>query len=446
MRDNKITFINPQDFCKFIPHTPYPPLGVGYLSSVLKELGYEVNLIDGPMLTPTEYEKALYNHQTKITGITATIKQMPEAMRIARLIKNRNTDTITIMGGPGPSSSNPQDVLNSQMIDFMVYGEAEETLPQLLEVLRTGAKLASVPCIAYLENNKLIKTPVTHPPMDIDRFLLPDRDIFPQEKYLEQWKQYTGTTSLAIMSSRGCPFSCIFCDKTISGRHIRYRSANSIVNEMQIVIEKYPQLDDIFFYDDLFVCDHERVSAICNEIIKRGIKASWSAQARVDRVNDRVLKIMKEAGCNELYFGAESGSNRILRYLRKGFNRQQIIDAFNLCHINGIKPGVYIIIGVPGETQEDINETKSLIREIRPYLINFSYLTPFPNTLLFKNTSHLLRPNIDYAQWDEMTTTPYKSECFEVDPKDSHDQIYTVFNDLVAQGMEYNKLQFACEQ
>lgn len=445
MKEKEITFVNPRDFCKFIPNTPYPPLGVGYLASVSREKDYQPSLIDGQILPPNEYERQLVENESEVLGITATIKQMQEAKRVASVVKSRNPETVVIIGGAGPNSLPPESILKSRVVDIIVRGEAEETLPKLLEALRSHSSLEKVPNIVYFENGVLVETKTVASPADLDKIPFPARDIFPQAAYLAHWLENTGMTSLAIMSSRGCPFACIFCDKTVSGRWMRVRSPENVVNEMQILAEDYWPLDDIFFYDDLFVCDRKRVLAICDEILKKGLNLSWSAQARVNRVDLKMLKQMKKAGCNELYFGAESGSNRILKYLKKGFTREQIIEAFHLCHKTGVKPGVYIIVGVPGETQEDINATKSLIREIRPYLLNFSYLTPFPNTPLYEKTKDLLVTK-DYTRWDEMIKTPYRPECFELKPKEAHDQIYEVFKELAVQGMEHSSLQFVCDQ
>jgi len=445
MKEKEVTFVNPRDFCKFVSNTPYPPLGVGYLASVLREKNYQINLIDGQILPQNEYEKRLVEKEIEFLGITATIKQIQEAKRVASVIKSRNPETLVIIGGAGPNSLPPESVLKSGVIDIIVRGEAEETLPKLLETLTVGLSLEKVPNIVYLDNGTLVETKTVAPSVELDMIPFPARDIFPQASYLTRWMENTGMTSTAIMSSRGCPFACIFCDKTISGHRIRTRSPENVVDEMSLLVDKYQHLDDIFFYDDLFVCDRKRVLAICDEILKRELSISWSAQARVGRVNLEMLKQMKKAGCNELYFGAESGSNRILKYLKKGFTREQIIETFHFCHQAGIKPGVYIIAGVPEETQEDINATKSLIREIRPYLLNFSYLTPFPNTPLYEKTKNLLVTE-DYTQWDEMIKTPYKPECFKIEPKKAHDQIYEVFKELVAQGMKHSPLQFICDQ
>ncbi len=130
--------------------------------------------------------------------------------------------------------------------------------------------------------------------------------------------------------------------------------------------------------------------------------------------------------------------------MRKGFTRKQIVEVFKMCHKLGIKPGMFIITGVPGETKEDIGATKKLIKECHPYLLNFSYLMPFPGTPLFKKTKHLIK-HYNYSQWDEMNNSIYDFP-FEVDPKDAHDKIYQTFKEMVKSGLEHSPLQFCCDQ
>jgi radical SAM superfamily enzyme YgiQ (UPF0313 family) len=157
-----------------------------------------------------------------------------------------------------------------------------------------------------------------------------------------------------------------------------------------------------------------------------------------------MLKLMKKSGCSELYFGVESGSNKILKYLNKGFNYDQIVEAFKACHRVGIKPGMFIIVGVPGETIKDINETKKLIKTCKPYLLNFSYLMPFPGTKLYKITKKWIK-NYNYSEWDEMSNSIYNYP-FEISPKKAHDEIYKTFKEMTKLNSKYSSLQFICDQ
>ena len=425
----KITFVFPKTGWKF-ERTPYLPLGIGYLAAVLVRQNWKVSIIDGQVLLREEYEKKIQAITEGIVGISASIKQIEEALRISALLKRNNPEIPIILGGPGITIFD-QGFSKAENIDMIVKGEAENEIGRILD---------------GLQEYKKVQTPqriVCKNPLDLDKLPYPAREMFPLEKYLQIWKQNTGMTSISMISSRGCPFGCLFCDKYISGRRFRVRSPKNVVDEMEYLIQNY-ELDDIFFYDDLFVFDHQRVIEICREIQKRRLVVFWSAQGRVDRINKTVLQEMKAAGCTELYFGVESGSDRILRYLRKGFTRKQIIRAFTLCHQVGIKPGMYLIVGVPGETRKDIEATKDLVRECRPYLLNFSYLIPFPGTPLFKKTKQWIR-HYQFSEWDEMQKSIYNFP-FEINPKEAHDEIYQVFREMVKEGMECSPLQFCCEQ
>lgn len=430
----RITFINPKVSWKFIK-TPYPPLGIGYLAAVLRE-EWAIDIIDGEILDEKTYYKRLDNVRSMIIGITTTIKQMPEAICVAKVIKMKNPESIIIIGGSGTSViMEPQFKEAWQYVDIIMKGEAELTLPFVLDQIYSNKKwhrISSQPSIIWSDT-----------PSNLDKLPLPDRDLFPLENYLEIWKRNTGVTSTSMISSRGCPYRCIFCDKNISGYKFRARSAIKVVDEMEYLFKRY-KVDDIFFYDDLFVFDKKRVLEICLELQKRNINISWSAQARVDRVDEEMLQQMKKSGCRELYFGAESGSNKILRYLQKGFTKDTIIEAFEICHKVGIKPGMYLIVGVPTENKEDLRETQDLIQKCRPYLLNFSYLMPFPGTPLFNKVRQWIK-NYDYSQWDEMSSS-ILNYPFDINPVEYHNQLYEVFKDLVKQGMECSPQQFCCEQ
>jgi radical SAM superfamily enzyme YgiQ (UPF0313 family) len=210
-----------------------------------------------------------------------------------------------------------------------------------------------------------------------------------------------------------------------------------------LFLEKRYAPDDIFYFDDLFTLNKKRVIALCETLQEKSLQTSWSAQGRVDMVDREMLEVMKAAGCTELMFGVESGSERILQFLVKGFTREKIIQAFDLCHQVGIKPGAYLIVGVPGETKQDILDTISLVERIEPSLLNFSFLTPFPNTALYTATQHWIG-DWDYEQWDDFDATVYTCK-FEVDPREARDIILDAYLKKISSGMPYSEYQFANE-
>ncbi len=431
-----VVFIYPKMVWKFLK-TPYPPLGIGYLATILLNNDYNVSLIDGQIEPDKTYEKMILNIKAEIVCISVSIKQIEEANRIIDIIKKNKPNTIIIIGGPGISILNVNKITN---IDIIMKGEADFELLYLLNEIKNKKNINKITKYQKINNTIIVNCKT---PSNLDDIPFPSRRILSLNRYLDIWKKNTGMTSTSLISSRGCPFKCIFCDKNISGYSYRPRSFKNVVDEMEYLSINY-KIDDLFFYDDLFVFDNKRVELICNEILKRNLKVNWSAQARVDMVNYKMIKLMKKSGCSELYFGAESGSNKILRYLNKGFNYNQIVEAFKSCHKAGVRPGMFIIVGIPGETIEDINETKKLIKVCKPYLLNFSYLMPFPGTELYKKTKKWIR-NYNYSEWDEMTNSIYNYP-FEISPKKAHDEIYKTFKEMIRLNSKYSSLQFICEQ
>ena len=440
----KVTFVYPYIPYKFAK-TPYPPLGIGYLAAVLREkcdFITNIRLIDGQILDEEKFWHQVKTIDADIVLISATIRQLKGARLVAKEVKKNFPLRKVILGGPGPSALvTSTDFFEESEIDIVVKGEAEETLPTLLGRIWHGELFEDVPNVSYQTGGKtIIHTPTcpTHP--DINNIPWPDRTLFDEKAYLDRWQSASGMTSVHIMGSRGCPFGCSFCDKTVTGRGVRYRDADDVVAEM-LYLEKRYAPSDIFYFDDLFTVNKKRVIALCDLIKKSNLQTPWSAQGRVDCIDRQILLAMKEAGCEELMFGVESGSDRILKYLTKGCTKDQIIAAFDLCHSTGIKPGAYLIVGVPGETQKDILETIALVERIEPYLLNLSYLTPFPNTELYTATQQWIG-DWDYEQWDDFDNSIYMCE-FELDPRQAHKMILDAYHKKIQTGMSYGEYQFA---
>jgi len=437
----RATFVFPPIPYKFAK-TPYPPLGIGYLAAVLKAQGAQINLVDGQIIGEEQFWQEVSNLTTDVVLISATIRQINGAELIAKIVKKHNPATTLVLGGPGPSALAAQhrDFGKDTSIDIIVKGEAEDLLPLVLQRLGSGESIDDVPNLIINKEGNIINTRVDPALPDVRTIPWPDRSIFDEEAYLSRWRDSAKMTSVHIMGSRGCPFTCSFCDRTVTGKRVRYRDVEDVASEM-LFLEKRYSPDDIFYFDDLFTVNKKRVIALCQALKEKNLRTSWSAQGRVDTVDEEMLEAMKAAGCTELMFGVESGSNKILQFLVKGFTREKIIKAFDLCHRVGINPGAYIIVGVPGETKQDILDTISLVERIEPSLLNFSFLTPFPNTALYTATRHWIG-DWDYEQWDDFNTTVYIC-WFEIDPRKARDMILDAYLKKIASGMLHSKYQFA---
>ena len=412
----KISFIHPRGRWIF-SQTPEPPLGLGFLSAAL--LAYkedlEIEIIDGCLLDEKEYNNKISVLDSDIIGVTTTTPQLSEALKIPSLVQNKRA--LFIIGGSGVNSVS-SSILHKNGYSVISYGDGEETIVELVRALEFNSSLADISGISFLLNKKEITTPVRTPIKNLDSLPFPNRDLLKIENYLRIWEEKRGIRVTQIITSRGCPFSCKFCDKGIFGSSVRYMSPKRVVEEMTVLYEKY-KVNNVFFEEDLFTLNKKRVLDLCN-IIERELPGKhWSAQARVDTVDYEMLKKMKEAGCTDLMFGVESGSQRLLDYLGKGITVKQVEKAFQWLNRVGISGGMYLIVGIPGENQQDIDKTKNLILRSRPEAINVSFLTPIPGTEIFKTTKHLIKKNMAYKNFNEAFESVYEEKAFEINPSSS---------------------------
>lgn len=434
------TFIFPKVSCKY-SRTPYLPLGIGYLSAVLKEqfCDLQVDLVDGTILEYEEYSAAISQIRSDLVLISATLRQMKESERTAKIIKEQNPDVKIVVGGAGPTSIGDQQYLRESPFDVCVKGEGEDILPQVVESILSGERLKNIPNIIYKEDGRTVETRTHYTYVDVNSLPLPDRSLFDIPRYLQMWQDAVGVTSLHLLGSRGCPFSCAFCDRSIVGSKIRKRTFGSIIEEIAL-LEKMYNPDDIFFFDDTFTLSRNQVFELCTLISEYLPDLKWSAQGRIGTVDEEMLRVMKNAGCTEIYFGIESGSDKILEILNKGYTREDIKETFKICHKVGMPAGAYLILGVPGETKQDISETVDLIDIIEPSLLNFSFLTPFPGTAIHERTNHLIA-DWNYENWDDFRYSPYK-DIFEIDPREAMEIILNAHIKKIEQGLPYSVYQF----
>ncbi len=433
----KVTFVYPRTQY-FYGRTPYLPLGIGYLAANIRDLASDIECIDGQILKDEEYEQAISGIDGDVVAISATLLQMKEACRITAMVKAKRPSTPVVIGGYGPHSMPVERLFQMGAFDVFVRGEGELLLRRVLECLERNDNLAQIKGIAFVRNKEVIANGPNLELPQLDSLPLPDRDLFDIHRYLQTWRQNVNMTSLHMFTSRGCPFGCTFCDKLVTGRKYRSRKPELVVDEMQWLWRQY-RPDDIFLFDDLFTLRREQVSGVCEEIRRRDLPIQWSAQGRVGLVNLETLSALKEAGCTELFFGVESGSNRILSFFKKGFTREQVMKTFAACHEVGLRAGAYLIVGVPGETREDIDLTIDLVRTIKPSLINFSFLTPFPNTQLHQDTAQWIGER-DWTKWNDLTNTIYNYP-FEDDPRVSRQRILDAYKQLTEEGMDYSPYQ-----
>ena len=370
----RVLLINP-----FYPisETPSPPLGLSYLAGALSAAGVEVKILD---LVVFPYSRAMLQSLIKafkpqIAGLTAVTMTFDHAMEVIQDIKGINPEILTVMGGPHISFCARETLSDYPDLDVAVIGEGERTAVELCRAAGNGGTLEKVSGIAYRRGTDIYYTSQREPIENLDELPLPDRGLLPLGRYRAL------NMPISITTSRGCPFKCIFCvGRKMVGARVRYRSPAKVVDELQYLDTlNFPQIN---IADDLFTANKNHCLGVCNEIIKRGLKLTWTSFARVDTVSDDVLSKMKAAGCTAVSFGIESANPQILKTVKKGITLGQVEEAVGMCQRAGITPFASFILGLPGETPATIKETMDFGARLKPRGLAFGFhlLAPFPGT------------------------------------------------------------------
>ena len=345
------------------------PLNLGYLASYLEAHNIDVVIIDE--LAGQNVESELKSLTPDIVGITAVTPLAPDAYRIANLCKKMGI--LTVMGGVHASIL-PQEAL--KYVDIVVKGEGEEALLDIARGNIDSKKILTYPYIKDIDN---IPPPARHL-MQMD-FYLRSKDRKPKS-YLQFVPP--GTKVAALLTSRGCPYACTFCHNTWRGIPSRYNSPQRVISEIKQLIKIYG-IGALFFIEDNLFVNKKRIEKICNLLIQNKIDILWGGNARVDNIDLDILKLAKKAGCRQVTFGFESGSQRILNILNKKTTVEQNQKAIELCKKAGLLAQGTFIIGSPTETIEDIKKTQNFIRKNGlEEIVGVCIATPYPGTKLWE--------------------------------------------------------------
>lgn len=372
----------------------WPSLGLAYIAAVLEQEGHFVKIIDRNVLSRKKQNvngitsDIIKKIKPEIVGITATTPIISDAMYSTDLVKSSCPNTKVILGGHHPTILF-NDVLKNENVDIIVLGEGEISMCGIAK----GKELKDIPGIAYKEGKKIFFNGVRNPIFDIDTLPLPAWHLLDMEYYIDCSKNYNpvirgvNLRATHIFTARGCPYKCAFCaGSVIFGNKVRFHSIDYIIRGIEYLIDNY-NIQGIYFAEDMFLSQKERVKTLCNEFIRRKInkKIVWCAQCRSDSVDKELLSMMKNAGCIQVEYGFESGSQRILNFMNKKTSVEQNIWAADLTKEVGLRFLADIIVGFPGETEEDFVQTIKFIKKIKPTEIGFNVFTPLPGTKAYND-------------------------------------------------------------
>lgn len=386
------------------------PLGLAYIAAFLGKNGFECRIYsaehdpnigylnhfttyvenyDNYLSALKEKEHYVWKEIAKVieafspdfVGISAKSVQIPSALEVAQICKEIDPGTWVALGGSHPTT-NVEEVLTNENVDFVIRGEGEITTLELVRCLEEGANsevsLKKIDGLSFKDCQGILRH---NPP----RPLIPQLDLLPHpaRQLLMNLESYPPDQLNSVMTSRGCPFRCTFCAAhNIWARKVRYRSIDNIIEEIKLLRFRYG-IRNITFIDDSFTLDRKRTMEFCQRLLDEGIKITWSCLTRVNSLDEEVIKFMRKAGCTKVDIGVESGSERVLSFIKKEITLNQVRYTMKLLRRYGIFTSVFFMLGLPGETIEDIKETQAFMKEIDPDWVCCGIFTPYPGTEAF---------------------------------------------------------------
>jgi len=389
---------------------PYPPLGTLYAAALMRQHGYGVSLFDTMFLgNPDEVLKAIeinqpqffvvyddgFNYLTKMC--LTNIREA--AFRMCKLAKERGC---TVIVSSSDSTDHCKEYLD-EGADFIIIGEAEQTLLELIDALSIGnASGEDILGLAYKKDGQFVKTHPRPVMKDLDVLPLPAWDLVNMQQYKDTWIKSSGYFSLNMNTTRGCPFKCNWCAKPIYGSRYNTRSVQHVMEELKLLINKYGA-EHIWFSDDIFGLKPGWVPGFAKQVTAAGLKFRFKIQSRADLLlQDDQIAALAAAGCENVWIGAESGSQKILDAMDKGTSIDQIHQSTKLMKKHGIKPSFFIQFGYPGETKEDIALTIAMINQLLPFEIGISVSYPLPGTVFYERVKADLKTKSNWTDSDEM--------------------------------------------
>jgi anaerobic magnesium-protoporphyrin IX monomethyl ester cyclase len=413
MDDRRIVLVTPPyeriakgyEYVKHITNAS-PSLGLLHLAAEVREYGYLPSIIESDIfdMTIEEVVAEIVKEKPAYVGITLFTVGVWCAAEMARKIKLKAPGTTVIVGGPHISSMGTETMERFKEFDYAVVGEGEEALVQLLDCLREGRDLATVPALIYRDSSdimvKICQTPKQAINKDLDRLPMPAWDLLPDfpKAYRPAVYDFPRHPVASIAASRGCPFHCKFCDTSTFGASVRAYTPERVVEMIEHLQQTYG-IRHIMFVDDLFTASKNRTTAFCNLIIEKNIDITWSCASRVDVVKPETLALMKKAGCWEISFGLESGSNDLLQQMDKSASLDKSRQALEWTDAAGIRSKGLFMLGYPGETLDTIEQTRRFVKEVPLTIMNLTKFTPYPGSPIYRE---LYGTNIRDDHWEKM--------------------------------------------
>lgn len=361
---------------------PYPPLGLLYLSSFLKQNGFAVEIFDGTFATKKQFSVLLQQKKPKLVGLYANLMTKFNVLEMIRQAKAQNA--IVIVGGPDPPYY-AEEYLRFGA-EVVVMGEGEETLQELIPILGQERfdQLARVAGIVYKdEHGQVQRTPARALLPNLDLLPLPDRAAIDLHKYVETWRTHHGQGMISLITSRGCPYSCTWCSHSVYGKTLRKRSPKLVAEEVKLLHEEY-RPDMLWYADDVFNINHKWLFDYAAELMRRKLELPFECICRADRLNEEVVAVLKVMGCVRMWIGSESGSQRLLDLMQRGVKTEHVQAMTRLAKSYGIETGMFLMWGFEDENEDDIAQTIAHVKKANPDVLLTTVSYPIKGTEYYR--------------------------------------------------------------
>jgi anaerobic magnesium-protoporphyrin IX monomethyl ester cyclase len=380
------------------------PLGLAYLAAVAQRGGHETRIVDAPTLglSAEKLRAEIVGWRPDLLGVSSTAIGHRDALQLVREVKEHLPDVFTVLGGPHVTFLDEETLQSCPPLDAVVRGEGELTFAELLELLPSPARLATVTGLTYRDGDRVVRNPDRPLVADLDSLGFPAYHLLPMGQYrLGRSMQFSN-----MLSSRGCPYRCTFCaSSSLFGKRWRCHSPEHVVAEMELLRDRFG-VRHIEILDDTFTLSHERVRQICDRLLRRNVGIWWTASSRVGTLTPDLARTLYRAGCRLLFFGFESASQPVLDFLCKGIKVEQARETVAIARRAGLQTMGSFILGTPVDTRESIRRTIRLARTLALNYAEFTLLTPYPGTPLYEQVrAQGLRCSGDWSNYTMMWPT-----------------------------------------
>jgi anaerobic magnesium-protoporphyrin IX monomethyl ester cyclase len=372
-----------KDLGKFGPLNE--PLGLAYLAANLERGKHEVSILDAPALdlSVTDICRHIEDRQPEVVGVTMLTPMYNRSIEVVRAVKASFPEITMSVGGPHPTIMPRETLIDNEEIDFVVIGEGEVVFLNLIDALDSSRSIDDIPGIGYKKGGAVM---INQPPAmiaNLDDLPLPARHLLPMHAYHMTKSRTKSEHAFTVSVARGCPFNCAFCCR-IFGRKVRHHSVERIVGEIRLLVDEYGAKEINLEADTLTVNKHF-ITSLCDGLIRSGLprRITWTCESRIDTVTEDILRKMREAGCWQISYGVETGSQRLLDLIHKDITLEQIEETFEITKQVGISIRAFFMLGIPTETRQESMRTISFAKKLDARWSQFTVCTPFPGTELY---------------------------------------------------------------